>query len=295
MKIRGIIPPLITPFKENGEIYEGGLKQLIDFQIENGVHGFWLCGTYGCGPLMTSEQRKKVAKVCVDYVDKRVPVIVHVGSSSLESTLDLAKHAESIGADAVGSVPPFYYPYKENEILAFYKELVSAVKIPVFAYNNPATTKFNISPEFLNELATIGVVGIKDSSFNITQFYEYLTSLKKEEFIFIVGTEALLFPALTAGAKGCVSGLANAFPEINVQAYNAIQEKNWDKAIELQLKIIKARKILHTVSSSISACYTLLKMRGVDVGVVKKPITPLTEKESKYIKVKLKELGFPLS
>ena len=290
MDIKGIIPPLITPFTEDGEIYEDGLRRLLDFQIEKGVHGLWICGTYGAGPLLTIVQRKRVTEICVDQVNKRIPVIIHVGSSSIDSVIDLATHAEAAGADAIGSVPPFYYPYNEEEVLAFFKRLISSVKMPVFAYNNPGRTGFNIKPTLLNELANVGMAGVKDSSFNLPQFYEYLTTVEKEEFTFIVGTEALLLPALIVGAKGCIAGLANALPEINVEAYDAIMEKNWEKAVELQLKITKARKIMH-VASSISACYTVLRMRGIDAGFVKKPVSPLTKEDSDYIKTELKALG----
>ena len=290
MDIKGIISPLITPFTENGEVYEDGLRRLLDFQIKGGVHGLWVCGTYGAGPLMTIEQRKKVTEICVDQVSKRIPVIIHVGSSSLDSVIDLARHAEAVGADAIGSVPPFFYPYNEKEVLTFYKRLISTVKIPVFAYNNPGRTGFNIKPRLLNELASLGMAGVKDSSYNIPQFYEYLITVEKEDFIFVVGTEALLLPALIVGAKGCISGLANVLPELSVEAYDAIMEKNWEKAVELQLKIIKARRIMH-IASSISACYTVLKMRGIDVGMVKKPVSPLTKEESDYIRTELKALG----
>jgi len=290
LDVKGIIPPLITPFTKDGDVYEEGLRRFLDFQIEKGVHGIWLCGTYGAGPLITIEQRKKITEICVDQVNKRIPVMVHVGSSSIDSVLDLAKHAEDVGADAIGSVPPFYYPYKENEVFSFYDMLISSVGLPVFAYNNPGRTGFNIQPEFLNKLADIGLVGVKDSSFSLPQFYEYLVTVVKKGFIFIVGTEALLLPALITGAKGCISGLANAFPELNVEAYNAIENKDWKKAVELQLKITRARKIMH-VASSISACYTILKMRGIDVGFVKKPVSPLTKSESEYVEKKFKALG----
>lgn len=290
MDIKGIIPPLITPFTKEGEVYEDGLRRLLDFQVEKGVHGIWLSGTYGAGPIMTVGQRKKTTEICVDQVNKRIPVMVHVGSSSIDSVLDLAKHAENVGADTIGSVPPFYYPYKEDEVLSFYEMLISSVNIPVFAYNNPGRTGFNIKPDLLDKLADIGLYGVKDSSFDLPQFYEYLVTVKKKSFVFIVGTEALLLPALIAGAKGCISGLANTLPELNVEAYNAIENKDWKKAVELQLKITRARKAMHT-RSSIAACYPVLKMRGIDVGFVKKPVSPLTKSEIEYVEKELKKLG----
>lgn len=290
LEVKGIISPLITPFTSEGEIYGDGLRRLLDFQIEKGVHGIWLSGTYGAGPLMTVEQRKRLVEMSVRHVGGKMSVIVHVGSSSPDSVIELARHAEKTGADAIGSVPPFYYPYKENEVFNFFSRLISSVDLPVFAYNNPARTGFDIKPDLLNKLASIGLAGVKDSSFNLIQFYEYLTTVEKNEFTFIIGTEALLLPAMIAGAKGSVSGLANVLPEVNVEAYKAIKGKKWKEAVDLQLKIIRARRVMH-IASTMPACYAVLKMRGIDVGVPKNPISPLTEEESARIRTKLQELG----
>jgi len=287
----GIIPPLITPFTRNGGVYEDGLKRLIEFQIENGVKGLFICGTYGSGPLMPVEQRKEVAESIVGQVNGRIPVIVHCGTSSADMTIELAKHAEDVGADAVSSVPLFYYSFKEEAVEEFYRQLISSVNLPVFAYNNPARTGFSISANFLNKLANIGLAGVKDSSYSLSLFYEYLNTVEKEDFIFIEGTEALLFPAVAAGAKGCISGLANIFPEPNVEAYEAVRKRLWDKAVELQLTLIRLRTAIHTVET-VPCCHAVLKMRGIDVGVPKKPLRPLTEKESVTVKAALEKAGY---
>ncbi len=294
MKFEGIIPPLITPFTEKGEIFEEGLRNLIGFQVEKGVKGLFICGTYGSGPLMTVEQRKRVAEITVDQACGKVAIIVHVGSSSVDNVLELARHAEEVGADAVASVPPFYYAYDDESVLSFYKQLLSAVDIPVFVYNNPARSGIAISSELLRRLAEEGVAGIKDSSFNMVKFYEDLITVDKKDFIFIIGTEALMFPAIMAGAKGCVSGLANVFPEINVECYNLAKEKRYEEAVVKQMEIIKARKLMH-LAPTIPACYEILKARGVNVGYPKAPFKRLKPKEIEMVISELKKRGFPFS
>ena len=290
MKFEGIITPLITPFTEGGEVFENGLRDLLSFQAEKDVNGLFICGTYGSGPAMNVEERKKVAEIAVDQAKGKMDVIVHVGSSCLEDSLELAKHAEDVGADAVASTPPFYYAYDSESILSFYRQLVSHVNIPVFAYNNPARTGIMLDSGLLNRLAKEGVAGIKDSSANMIKFYEDVLAVEEKNFIFIMGTEALMFPAMMAGAKGCVSGLANVFPEINVKLYNLIREEKFKQAAIKQLEIIGARNAMH-LAPVILTCYEILKLRGIDVGYPKRPFRRLTGKEIELVKGQLVKLG----
>ncbi len=290
MKFEGVIPPLLTPFTEKGEVFKEGLRDLISFQVEKGVKGLFICGTYGSGPLMTTKERKRVAEITVDQVGGKVAVIVHVGASSVDNVLELARHAEEVGADAVASVPPFYYAYDDDSVLFFYKQLLSTVNIPVFVYNNPARTGIAISSELLKRLAEEGVAGIKDTSLSLVKFYEDLITVEKKDFTFIIGTEALMLPAIMAGAKGCISGLANVFPEIVVECYNLVKEKKYEEAAMKQLEIIKARRALH-LAPVIPTCYEILRMRGINAGYPKMPLRKLTKEQVELVKNKLAQLG----
>jgi 4-hydroxy-tetrahydrodipicolinate synthase len=291
-RIRGIIPPLTTPFNRDGTLYEEGLRRLLNFQIDKGSHGVFLCGTYGSGPLMSVSQRKKVVEVSLDQIRNRISVIVHVGTTNTQDSIELAKHAEKNNVDAVASVPPYYYRHDTRTVLEYYRELIEAVDIPVYVYNNPKTSGFAITPLFLANVAAIGVKGIKDSSFDLVEFSHFLIDLaNRKDFTFIIGTEALAFPALMMGAKGSVSGLANAFPEPVVNLYNAVMEKKYEEAAKLQLKVNEARKILHIAKSTNAACYAMLNERGVDVGVPKLPILPVTPEAFDRMKKEFKRIG----
>lgn len=292
LPIKGVIPPLTTPFTENGEIYEEGLRRLLKFQIEKSINGVFLCGTYGSGPLMALEQRKRVVEIAVDQIKRRISVITHVGSTSTADAVELAKHSESLGVDAVASIPPYYYRHDEGTVLEYYRELINAVDVPVYAYNIPKTSGFTMTPSFLSKLADMGLKGLKDSGFNLVEFTHYIIKLKDhKDFNFIIGTEALLLPAMMLGANGCVSGLANVFPELVVELYDAILNKNYEEAAELQLKVNKARMLLHISKSSNAACYGILKERGIDVGVPKRPILPVTSGELNLMKKGFVEMG----
>jgi len=291
MEIKGVIPPLITPFDKNGEVYEEGLRRLLDFQVEKGSHGVFLCGTYGLGPIMTVEQRKRVLEIAVDQVGGKMAIIAHVGAASTNEVIELAKHAEDNGADAVAAVPPYYYRHDDETVVEHYRQLVNSVNLPVYAYNNPKTSGFTITPSVLVKLADVGVKGLKDSGFNLVEFSHFVLEVGSRDFNLIIGTEALLLPAVMLGANGCVSGLANAFPEVVVDLYNATVNKNYDEAVKLQLKVNEARRILHIAKSTAAACYAMLQERGVDVGVPRRPVLPVTEEERKRMKEEFVRLG----
>ena len=120
--ISGIITALVTPFDNNGEIAEDSLRDITEFQITQGVNGLFPCGSTGQSPLMSVEERERVAEIVVDQTRRRIPVIIHVGCPDTGSTSRLAKHAERIGADAIGCVSPYYYSsIDESSILEHFK------------------------------------------------------------------------------------------------------------------------------------------------------------------------------
>ena len=287
--IEGVIPPVITPFTSGGEVNEKAFRGLVDFWMRH-VQGLFVCGTYGSGPLMSVEQRKRAAEIVTEQVDGQLPVIVHIGTADTQTAVLLAQHAESIGASAVAAVPPFYYPHNDQELENHYGEIISSVNLPVYVYNNPKTTGVSISASLLARLADLGVVGIKDSSFDVGQFYAYKRKVAKPDFNFIMGTEALVLAAMVMGARAVVSGLANAFPEIVVELYQACKDKDYDSAAELQKRVLDLRDVMHLVPS-ICAVYAMLKMRGIEAGVPKLPFAPVSEQEYDQIRNSLRRLG----
>jgi dihydrodipicolinate synthase/N-acetylneuraminate lyase len=289
-QVEGVIPPMITPFDEQGNIYEKGLRRLIDFLAEK-VQALYPVGTYGSGPAMDLAERQRAAEIIVDQVRGRIPVIMHVGCVDTKNTLALARHAEKIGANAVASIAPFYYEHNEKAIEYHFRQLMDSVSIPVFAYNNPKLSRNSISPGLLARLAEEGLAGIKDSSFDILVYYAYLRMVKKPDFIFIIGTEALALPALMVGGSACVAGLANALPELVVNLFKACKSKDQKAAANLQQKTLVVREIMHLAPIAISGIHAILQMRGIDAGVPRPPILPLTPEVFAKMKARLEEEG----
>ena len=291
-EVKGIIPPLTTPFTVNGNVYEAGLRRLVEFQVKKGVHGLFICGTYGSGPIMTTEQRKKVHEIVVDQTKGRITVIAHVGTTSTAQSIELARHAEAVGADYVASVSPYYHRHDERAVVQYFRALAKAVDLPVYVYNNPKASGVTITPSFLHHLAEVGIRGIKDSGFSFIELTHFMLALEdKPDFRFIVGTEALALPAWMVGAKGSVSGLANAFPELMVKLWDVFQAGQYKEAARLQMQVNRARQILHIPTSTNAACYAILKERGIDVGHPKLPILPVRGGSEAAMFAGFKEMG----
>ena len=290
MALKGVIPPMITPFDGNGNIYEKALRRLVSFLSEN-VHALFVCGSYGSGPLMSSEQREKVVEITIDEAKGRVPVIVHVGATSTDTSVELTKHAESSGAIAVGCVPPYYYHPSDKDIIHHYERLVKAVNIPVYVYNNPKTVGYGISPGLMSKIVDVGVKGVKDSSFDIMVFADFRRKLGDKGFDVVLGTEALFLSASVLGARAFIPGLGNAFPEICVELYNVCIEKDLEKAWEVQKKVNCMREIMKMAGSTIVSVYEMLRMRGIDAGVPKSPFRLTDEVTRGNMRKELEKLG----
>ena len=288
LKITGVIPPVITPFDENGEPDLDAYGRLLDFLLEH-VHGIYPLGTYGSGPLMPKEMRIELAEFVIKKVGGRVPVIMHIGSADTNTAVELARAAEKAGADAVASIVPFYYGYDEHCLTEHFTRILESVDIPFYVYNNPGMGNNTITPKILTTLAERGLKGIKDSSFDILTFYAFMRAVKHKDFDFIIGTEALLVPAVVAGANGCVSGVANTFPELMVQLWNVAVAGEMDKAMELQQKVNGIREIMH-LSNSIISMHAMLQVRGIDGGIPRRPLLQADDGLVAKIKEGLKAL-----
>lgn len=187
---------------------------------------------------------------------------------------------------------PYYHRHDERTVIEYFRALVESVDLPVYVYNNPKTSGVTVTPSFLRHLAEIGVVGIKDSGFSYIEFTHLVLAMQdRPHFRFIVGTEGIALPAFLAGAKGCVSGLANAFPEIMVELWDLFEAGEYQAAAKLQLKVNRARQILHIPSSTNAACYTVLRARGVDAGYPKAPILPVEEDKASAMLEGFRGLG----
>ena len=287
---KGIIPPMMTAFTKDGEIYEKGTREIVDFIVPH-VQGLYPCGTYGSGPMMSIAERKRTAEIIIDQTQGRVPVIVHVGTADTKNTVELARHAEANGAQAVGAITPYYNSYSEDAIFIHFQQLIQSVNIPVFLYNNPKVSGNSVSSNLLVRLAREGLGGVKDSSFDIVNYYHSRIALQEfPELNLIIGTEAILVAAFDAGAKAAVTGLGNVYPDLIKKLYQAYLDGNREKLMQIQKDVLVVRQITK-YGPTVPTCHAILKLRGIDSGYPRLPFTPVPPEIEKRVKDALQEMG----
>ena len=168
---RGAMPALITPFDQEGLVDEQKMRNFLDWLVPQ-VSGLYVGGSYGSGPIMSVDQRKQVAEIVADSVAGRIPIVVHVGDPDTNTSVALAKHAETLQISAIASLTPYYYLHGRPEIDRHFLTLIDSVSIPVFLYNNPKYTNYCVTSDQVYWLAEKGLAGLKDSSANIQLFYD---------------------------------------------------------------------------------------------------------------------------
>ena len=302
--IQGSLVPNITIFKEDGTIDVQKTEWHMRWMFDNGVDGLFLTGSYGAGPLMTNEERieifKLARKVADNYQDKIL--IPHVGCIDTKNTIILAKAAEKIGVDAIGAVPPFYYKHSNEIVIQYYKDIVDAVSLPVFAYNNPGTSRFTFSKKVVKELQDYGLKGLKDSPLNVgfLSSVAYEAQNEGKDFQVILGTSTGWLPFYYMGVKATIAGMNNWAPEIITEMVRATVAGEKSKAIKAYTVMMDLSEKMHFTDSTIIS-HMALYVRGYDAGLPRKPMfmPDFSDKWYPVIKVWMQEafdaLGIPFT
>jgi 4-hydroxy-tetrahydrodipicolinate synthase len=289
-KIEGIITALLTPLTKDEQIKEEALRQLIDFQAEQGVHGLFPLATTGEGMKLSLEKRKRAAEIIVDQTKGRVPIILHVGTQDTEMTIELAKHAEDLDVDAICAVGPFFYKPDDLGLIQHYKRIGEAVDLPLFIYNNVERQGYNISPENFEKISknVPQVVGLKDTSYNLEQLQNYVHR-HGGNYTIIGGGDPMMFATFAVGAAAHISAISNVFPELTIQLYEAMKKGDYKRGRELQFWLNDLRYALKK-GPYITPYKEALKLRGIDAGTVSSPLRPMDEEEIKALREDLKRL-----
>ncbi len=289
--LEGIVVAHTTPFHENDSIDYESLRKYVNFIIEKGVHGIFVCGTTGEGLILSLEERKKILETIIEENKGRIAVIAHCGVISLRDTMELIDHAKKVGADGIGIVAPFYYSYTERELYNYYATIAKEFEdIPIYLYNIPSLAKNELSIPLVSKLSYEfeNIVGIKDSSGNFSTILGYIYNTRKD-FIVITGYDRAFFPVLIMGGKGTVTGPGGVFPEIFVEIYDSFKKKDYETCLELQKKQTKLSLALYD-GTSIPVLKKALEFRGIGKGYMRKPFLPLNEEESKKLKENLEKV-----
>lgn len=291
-KLRGVIPPMITPFTPEGELDETSLRQLVSYLSER-VDGLFICGSYGCGALMNLEERKRVAEIVKETASSDTVIVVHTGTTNTRDTIELTRHAASIGCDAASAVGPYYYKYDADAIHKYYADILDAVgdAIPFYAYHNPGFQGYETNLDVFRRLKDKGLAGIKDATFDIMKFATYQRELVDENFDVALGTEAIWVAANALGGQAYIPGIGNVFPELCKQMWEYSMGGKTEEALAMQFQINKLRDIMYLARSTQLAIYAIAEIRGIIKASPRAPFIPATAEEKRAIATALDRMG----
>lgn len=289
--MKGVVPPLITPFDACGLVDYKSLDVLLDF-LTGKVDGVFVTGSYGAGALMSIEERKKVVEAVIKRVKGKMDVIVMTGTTNNAETMELTKHAVTAGANAVSSIGPYYFKHNADSLCYYFEDMVKAAddKLNVYVYNNPGFQGYPMDIKLLKKLKDLGVKGIKDATFDIILHAQYHRVLKDDNFDVVLGTEAMWLAAWSLGCNGFIPGLGNAFPEICKKMYEEAVQGAVEECRLTQFKVNKMRDIMYLAKSTMLAVYAMLEIRGVIKAYPRAPFIAATEEEKKNIRDALCEM-----
>lgn len=266
--IKGVLPALVTPFDENENFDEGRMRAVVDFLIGRGVDGLYVTGSTGEAFMMAPEERKRALEVVTEEVRGRVPVIAHIGAISTHLSIDLARHAEKAGADALSSVPPFYWGFSQDQIVSYYTDITASTGLPMCAYNVPLAGLFGF--DLIKRLADVpGVEGIK---YTATTHHEIMR-IKAEigqDFVIYSGADEMAMSGLAFGADGIIGSFYNCIPEVYLALNAAVGAGDMEKARALQ-EVGNAIIFFTLARNPIAAIKRMMAWQGADAGYCRKP------------------------
>jgi len=287
---KGSMVAIVTPFDERGNFDEEAYRQLIEFQIENGTDVIVPCGTTGESATLDYKEHDRVIQVCIEQVNKRVPVIAGTGSNSTAEAIELSAHAKQMGADGVLLVSPYYNKPSQEGLYQHYKAIAEAVALPQVLYNVPGRTGMNMEAKTTIRLAEFAnIVAIKEASGNVTQSGEILAAAG-DKIDILSGDDFLTLPLMAIGAKGIISVSANLIPKEVKAMVTAIEEGRWEEAKRMHLQMLALHNAMFIESNPVPV-KTALSLIGKCRADVRLPLVPLQPASLEKLKSVMQGFG----
>lgn len=268
-KFRGIIPPVSSTFDNDGNIDKAAMKAVADFLIGKGVDGLFYLGTGGEFSQMNTSQRMALAEAAVAAADKRVPVLIGVGSPSTDEAVKLAQHAEVCGADGIVAINPYYWKVAPRNLDDYYHRIARSVSLPVIIYNFPDLTGQDLTPETVKRLVlqNDNIVGIKDTIDSVGHLRTMINTVKavRPDFSVFCGYDDHLLNTLLLGGDGSITASANFAPELSIGIYRAWQENDLATAATLNKKLLQLPSIYALETPFVSLIKYAMQCVGLPV------------------------------
>lgn len=285
-KFKGAITAIVTPFQENGELDLEALKDLVEFQIKNGIDGIVPCGSTGEAATMDLEEIALAIKTVVEQTKKRIPIIAGAGSNDTQKAIKFSQIAKEAGADALLHVTPYYNKPTPKGLVAHFQAIAKAVDLPIILYNVPGRTGSNVTAQttLLVAKEVPQVVGVKEASGNITQMMDIIKGASRS-FCVLSGDDALTYPLMALGGDGIISVASNEIPKAMSALTKAALEDNWEKARKLHYEWLDLMNI-NFIETNPQPVKTALAFMGKIKEVFRLPLVSMDETN----KAKLKEV-----
>ena len=271
--IKGVVVPMITPIDKDELIDEAAIRSQVDYVIDGGVSGILLFGSNGEFYVVEEDEMERGLKIVVDQAAGRVPVYFGIGAISTKKCIRLAKMAVANGAASVSVLQPMFLKPTETELFEHFKTIAEAVPdTPMLLYNNPGRVGYTMSGNLVERLAheVKNIVGMKDTSGDITQTSEFIRRTRDVNFKVFGGKDTLLYASMCHGAVGGVCTAANFMPELITDVYNKYVAGDLQGSLEAQFKLNPVRLSMDGASFPVAA-KDMANLRGREIGVPYKP------------------------
>ncbi len=286
---------MITPLAGHDQLDMAGLERLVERLLNGGVHGLFILGTSGEAPSLSYRLRREVIDRVCRQVNGRLPVLVGITDTSLVEALNLARHAADVGAQALVTSAPYYFPAGQPELEDFIRILVPKLPLPVYLYNMPQMTKVQFEPELLRRVVDLGrVIGLKDSSGDLAYYRELLAIARaRSDWRVLIGPEHLLVESMRLGGHGGVNGGAQIDPQLFASLYEAVWRNDGAQITRLQARLERLGEIYRIgkhASAVIKGMKCALSLLGVCEDRMAEPFKPFARDERERVRHVLMEL-----
>nr|CAE28127.1 dihydrodipicolinate synthase [Rhodopseudomonas palustris CGA009] len=288
-KFRGSFTALVTPFK-NGALDEQAFRSLVNWQIEQGTHGLVPVGTTGESPTLSHEEHHKVVEWCIAEAKGRVPVIAGAGSNSTREAVELARHAEKAGADAVLVVTPYYNKPTQEGMYQHFKAVNDAIGIPIIIYNIPPRSVVDMSVDTMSRLYELdNIVGVKDATANLGRVSQQRHAMGPD-FIQLSGEDMTALAYMAAGGHGCISVVSNIAPKLCSDLMGAVFAGDYPGALKIQDRLVPLHDAVFKEPGVAGAKHGLTLLGRIQEDV-RLPLMTVTEPTGKAIRAAMVHAG----
>lgn len=288
--ICGIITALSTPFNDDESLRLEVIPELVDKLIEDGADGIFAAGSMGEAVSLNAEERIALARAAVKAINGRVPFIMGTGCIATKEVIELNARLEGEGIDALSVLTPIYWKTTQEEMYAHFCDIIKASKLPVIAYNIPRNTGNNIDPDTIGRLyQNAGLIGAKDSSGSFENFSGYIKNTG-EDFLGIVGSDALILRGLQIGAKGAISAPSNMLTKVACAIYDRFVAGDPDGARDAQKDWDEALTLLRDIGSFPACFKRAVNHFTAPVGIPRRPLRPADEGKFRQVLPALEQI-----